>query len=413
MGDAGRIADGADVSPSRSPEPIERAEEPGLLRRRAIDAMGILSQPQQWRGLSARDLPTSLADILQRSLRLDFLYMRLIDPSGEREANEIVHGTSHAAGRMWAAELEVTSAVLAAGGTSAVTTAADGLRLVRVVPGPGMAEWVVVAGSRRPDFPADAEIYLLQATLAQAALALENAWLRDAAQQAAQAKTDFVATVSHELRTPLNAVLGYVDLLLLGLPDPIPSGARQQVERIGVSAQQLLAVVDEILRFSRIEDGQERPAMERVDLCALAGESLALVQPLAAGRGLALRCARPDAPLWCATDPARVRQVLYNLLGNAIKFTQTGTVELVVEREGPWAILSVQDTGPGIPPEHMQRVFEPFHQVERPLTRSAGGTGLGLTVARRLAELLGGTLEAESVPGAGSTFRLRLPCGPR
>ncbi len=243
----------------------------------------------------------------------------------------------------------------------------------------------------------------------RAALALDRATLFEEALAASRAKSAFLATVSHELRTPLNAVLGYADLLLAGIPAEIPAGARAQVERIERASQHLLSIIEEILGFARLEAGRETPVVEPVDVPGLVRVVAGIAEPLAAARGL--RFVAPDGvehmPL--RSDSRKLRQILINLLGNAVKFTDAGSVTLEVERDGDDAVFRVRDTGRGIPPERREEVFEPFRQLEEANTRTAGGTGLGLAVSRQLARLLGGDVTVEDAPGGGTVFTVRLP----
>jgi signal transduction histidine kinase len=229
------------------------------------------------------------------------------------------------------------------------------------------------------------------------------------AEDASRAKSDFLATMSHELRTPLNAMVGYTELLLLGVPAPIPEEAQVQVERIGRAARHLRSVIDEILTFSRIEAGQETVIRETVPLAELVEEVGAVIQPLAAEKGLALVLPEGGTSDAVTADSGKLRQILINLLGNAVKFTKEGEVRFEVTRAGDEVHFSVRDTGEGIAPEHQQSIFEPFRQVGASRTRLAEGSGLGLAISLRLARLLGGDITLESAPGAGSTFTLRLP----
>jgi len=251
-----------------------------------------------------------------------------------------------------------------------------------------------------------------------ASVAMDNARLfqaeqhaRSEAERANRVKSDFLATMSHELRTPLNAMMGYADLLLAGIPEPIPPAAGQKVERIGISARHLLGLIEEILTFSRLEAGEERVEAAPVDVGALVEEVMALTEPLAAARGLRFTVHAPAAALpdTLESDARKIRQVLINVLGNAIKFTDSGEVSLAVEEVGGEVVFRVADTGMGIAPEHLESVFEPFWQAHGGSTRTAGGTGLGLSVTRRLVRLMGGEVSASSEPGQGSVFVVRLP----
>ena len=232
---------------------------------------------------------------------------------------------------------------------------------------------------------------------------------RAEAEEANRAKADFLAVMSHELRTPLNAVLGYVDLILAGIPEPIPAASTKQLERVRLAARHLLSLIEEILAFSRIEAGRETVRPEDIDLADLARQAVDLVEPLARDQGLELHLRGADEPIPARMDPSKVLQILHNLLANAIKFTEEGEVRVELATDEGMVELRVVDTGVGILPENQVRIFDSFWQVERPETRSQGGTGLGLSVSRELSRMLGGDLTVESVPGKGSTFTARLP----
>jgi signal transduction histidine kinase len=218
------------------------------------------------------------------------------------------------------------------------------------------------------------------------------------AEEANRTKSEFLATMSHELRTPLNAILGYVDLMQMGVPAPLPQAVQPQAARIQASARHLLHLIDEVLSFSRIEAGREVLDVEAVNLRELVQEAAIFIEPLAAPKGLRFDVDAERAPVSVETDPRKVRQILINLLGNAVKFTEHGHVSLTVEQEDGAVVFRVRDTGIGIAPEHRERLFEAFWQVDQSRTRTASGTGLGLSVSRKLAQLLGAILRWRACP---------------
>lgn len=247
----------------------------------------------------------------------------------------------------------------------------------------------------------------------RAALAMDNARLYRDAQEANRAKADFLAVVSHELRTPLNAIGGYVDLMQSGVTGPLSDGQARYVDRIRVGASHLAQLIDEILAFARVESHREQLLFRATDLSRVARDALAVVEPQAVDRGLELALDAPDEEPQLVTDGDKVRQVLVNLLSNAIKYTDKGVVRLALHTARDGSVeLAVSDTGIGIDADHLGRIFEPFWQAESPNTRRVGGTGLGLSVAKRLVTLLGGSIDVESEPGVGSTFTVRLPAQP-
>jgi PAS domain S-box-containing protein len=248
----------------------------------------------------------------------------------------------------------------------------------------------------------------------RSALAIENAELFQAAASANRTKSEFLASMSHELRTPLNAILGYTQLLADGITGPVSPEQQGQLLRIRASATHLLGLIDEVLSFSRLEAGREQLSMHDVDVATVLEEAASLVRPMAASKQLPLVVEPPPAseqPLHLQTDILKLRQILVNLLTNAVKFTDRGAVTLAACVEGDDLVFSVRDTGIGIPAAHTERVFDAFWQVEQAASRRVGGTGLGLSVTRRLARLLGGDVTVESVQGEGSTFTVRLPRG--
>jgi signal transduction histidine kinase len=240
-------------------------------------------------------------------------------------------------------------------------------------------------------------------------LSNERAALLETAQEAIRAKASFLAVISHELRTPLNAVLGYTELLAAEITGPLNPNQKKQLGRIDAGTKRFVGLVEEILLFSRLEAGREEVYLTRVDAFELAQDVVALIAPLVQQAGLSLSINPPERPIFIRTDAAKVRRILLNVLGNAAKYTDAGEVRLDVREIGADVVFAVADTGVGIPTEHLENIFEPFRQVGQVLTRRKGGTGLGLSVCRRLARLLGGDVVAESTPGKGSVFTLRLP----
>ena len=201
---------------------------------------------------------------------------------------------------------------------------------------------------------------------------------REEAEAANRTKADFLAVMSHELRTPLTAIMGYSELLQMGIPEAIPEEAVVQVERIDGAARHLLQIIEEILTFSRVEAGREGVRLSPLDLGELAAEAIEYIRPLAQRKGLRAHLNRPDAPVLAVGDRGKVRQILINLLSNAVKFTPDGEVAVEVGSHGGGSCVQVRDTGVGIAPEHLERIWEPFWQVQGAMTRDVGGTGIGL-----------------------------------
>ncbi|PKQ37659.1 MAG: hypothetical protein CVT59_06340 [Actinobacteria bacterium HGW-Actinobacteria-1] len=228
-------------------------------------------------------------------------------------------------------------------------------------------------------------------------------------EQATSAKSDFLAAMSHELRTPLNSIIGFSDLLARGMVGDLSPEQVKQIRMINSSGKYLLELVNEVLDLSAIEVGQLRIEVRPLSATHLARAVVDSLQPLAVERGLELSWdVALDADA-LESDRTRLEQILFNLLGNAIKFTDAGTVSLNVTRDGDDILFSISDTGRGIADDELDRVFEEFYQSSRLDVAKSEGTGLGLTVSRRLAQMLGGSIEAESVVGQGSTFTVRIP----
>ena len=243
---------------------------------------------------------------------------------------------------------------------------------------------------------------------------LREQTLREQAQAASVAKSTFLATMSHELRTPLTAIIGYEELLADGITGPVTAAQRMQLARIKSCSDHLLELIDEILTLSRVEARQEVVRVATVHVLEMVEMTTALVTPMATAKGLTLTVDAPrpgpDAPaLTLQTDAIKVRQILLNLLSNAVKYSDRGGITLSLREERERVVFEVRDTGIGIPPEHLEQIFDVFWQVRQTATRTVNGAGLGLSVSRRLAQLLGGNVTAESVMGQGSTFTFWLP----
>ena len=244
---------------------------------------------------------------------------------------------------------------------------------------------------------------------------LELRRAKDAAEQADAAKGRYLGMLSHEIRTPLNGMIGLVALLR---EENLSEDGRDTVDILDRSGQTLLRLINDLLDFSQFDSGRVELELVPVDPAAFVRELCVLFRPAAEAKGLELRHAvRPEVPGSIVTDPMRLRQVLSNLISNAIKFTAKGTVEIVVER-APFAAgakegrcrlrFHVSDTGIGIAPEKLAHIFEPYVQADASVARRFGGTGLGLSISKRLAQVLGGAIRVQSAPGAGSLFTIEI-----
>jgi signal transduction histidine kinase len=215
--------------------------------------------------------------------------------------------------------------------------------------------------------------------------------------------------MSHELRTPLNAILGYTELLNDGIYGDLPQKAGDVMARIDRSGKHLLGLINDVLDLSKIEAGQLELTLADYALAEVVNAVVTQVESLAAEKRLILQATVAQSLPAGRGDERRLAQVLLNLVGNAIKFTEVGSVRIVAYRDGDAFVVSVADTGPGIAEADRQRIFEEFQQADTSSTRKKGGTGLGLSIARRIVELHGGRIWVESTVGRGSTFSFRIP----
>ncbi len=234
------------------------------------------------------------------------------------------------------------------------------------------------------------------------------------AEAANSAKSQFLANMSHELRTPLNAIIGYSEMLQEDARDAEQEGLIPDLAKIHAAGQHLLSLINDVLDLSKIEAGKMELYVESFDVAAVVADVASTVRPLIEKNGNALELHAGDGLGTMHSDVTRVRQVLLNLLSNAAKFTEEGTITLEVTRDadaaaGEWLVFAVRDTGIGMTPEQLERLFEAFSQAEASTAAKYGGTGLGLALSKRFCEMMGGTIAVESTEGSGTTFTAQLP----
>jgi PAS domain S-box-containing protein len=237
---------------------------------------------------------------------------------------------------------------------------------------------------------------------------------KDAAESANSTKSEFMTRMNHELRTPLTAIIGFSRVLLAGKEGPLTANAQLYAERIRANGMHLLSLINQILDVAKVEAGRMELETETVAVDALVRDTMAMLESTAHAKGIALRSCVPAVVAPIVTDAGKLKQILINLIGNAIKFTNEGEVSVAVEVDAASNLpvsIRVRDTGIGILPERQQKVFEPFEQGDSSTRREFGGTGLGLAIVKAFAELIGAAIEVESEPGRGTTFTVWLPDG--
>jgi PAS domain S-box-containing protein len=240
--------------------------------------------------------------------------------------------------------------------------------------------------------------------------AIQNARRLAEVEALSRAKSQFLASMSHELRTPLNAIGGYAELIEMGLGGSVTEQQREYLARIRTSQQHLLRIINDLLNYSRIESGKLTYEREPVALTAVIETVASMIEPQATGKGITL--AQPDGQndVLAIGDRLKIEQIVLNLLSNAVKFTPSkGRVTVACHQTEDRAMITVRDTGPGVPRDRVDDIFEPFVQLGRSLSTGPEGTGLGLAISRDLARAMGGDVTLETEPGVGSVFTLSLP----
>ncbi len=373
------------------------------------DLAALLALPRMWRDRDVPFIVESLLDVIVSLLRSDVAYINLAcghdestfeicRPAGKLSAKDLGRALVEALG----SENTVKTALPSSLGNSTVCLLRVGAQL-------SDQHALVVVGSRRADFPTDVESFLCRIAVEQAMLAVHACRLVASLRTANAAKARFLATMSHELRTPLNAIIGYSELLRGEISGQLNVQQEHHILRIDAAARHLLGLIEGILSFARLEAGKEEVHLSDVDAAQVAEGVMSLIEPLAKGKALGVQVNAPSGLPRVRTDVAKVRQILLNLLSNAVKFTTRGSITLDVAADAESVRWTVTDTGMGISPRDLERIFEPFQQVTETHAGRAPGTGLGLSVSRQLARLLGGDVTAKSAPDAGSSFVLQLP----
>jgi signal transduction histidine kinase/DNA-binding response OmpR family regulator len=267
----------------------------------------------------------------------------------------------------------------------------------------------MIKGANNAAFQIEARDELAQVALAFNNIATELMLARDQAMEANRAKSSFLANMSHELRTPLNAIIGYSELIEEEMSEEGSDEFIPDLKKIQTAATHLLALINDILDLSKIEAGKMELFLENVEVPQMVADVVSTITPMVEKNGNRLEVTSADAMPTMHTDLTKLRQILFNLLSNASKFTEKGLISLDVKHQGAQIVFTVRDTGIGMSPLQLQRLFADFSQADSSTTRKYGGTGLGLSISRRFAQMLGGDISVTSEQGTGSTFIVTLP----